>query len=77
VVDAETLVGQGMTDSCSCGYVGPESHCHLCHTTGLTTAELLAHLGTEHDVDLAVSAERWPDGELVVVDTTLQPEDFR
>jgi hypothetical protein len=66
-----------VTDCCSCGYSGPQSHCHLCHTTGLTTPELLAHMADAHDVDLAVSAERWPDGEPVVLDATLQPEDFR
>lgn len=61
--------GEGaVTDSCSCGYAGPQSHCHLCHTTDLTTAELLAHMATDHDVDLATVA---------VVDLTRQLEDFR
>jgi hypothetical protein len=50
------------SDICSCGYDGPLSHCHLCHTTGLTTAELLAHMAADHGVDLAA---------ITVVDTTL------
>jgi hypothetical protein len=66
-----------VTDACSCGYAGPQSHCHLCHTTGLTTPEMLNHLRLLHPEQWGDGPGRWPDGAPVVVDTTLQPEDFR
>lgn len=64
-------------DACSCGYAGPASHCHLCHTTGLASAELLDHLRLLHPDAWGDGPDRWPDGEAVVVDLTLRPEDFR
>jgi hypothetical protein len=64
-----------MTEPCPCGYTGPDPHCHLCHHTPSTSADLLAHLEAEH-ADMWAGIERWPDGAPVVVDTTLDPADF-
>jgi hypothetical protein len=57
------------SDACSCGYDGPQPHCHLCHASGI---DVHTHV-PEHGVDI----ERWPDGAPVVVDLTLGPGDFR
>lgn len=54
-----------------CGYDGPAGHCHLCHTE-VPGADLVAHLEGVHGWTLP----RWPDGGLVVVDTTLEVGDF-
>lgn len=35
---------------------------------------LLGHLRGAHDLD--EEPETWPDGELVIVDETLEPDDF-
>lgn len=59
-----------------CGYDGPGSHCHLCHQTGLPTADLLDHIRLIHPAAWAEGFERWPDGAPVVVDLTLDPQDF-
>lgn len=42
-----------------------------------TLGEMVTHLHTAHGVDLDADLERWPDGDPVVVDATLEPEDFR
>lgn len=45
--------------------------CYLCPVL-LSDADLLGHLA-RHDTE---AWERWPDGDLVVVDMTLEPSDF-
>jgi hypothetical protein len=35
---------------------------------------LRGHLRGAHDVDIELA--EWPDGEPVVIDTTLEPDDF-
>jgi len=52
--------------------------CHACgdqwpDTDGL---EAIANHLRLHHPHLDVAPERWPDGGLVVVDTTLEPGDF-
>lgn len=56
---------------------GPTVSCGLCPVDGLTLGEMVTHLHDAHGVDLGADLERWPDGEPVVVDATLEPEDFR
>lgn len=49
--------------------------CNLCEPAKrMLDSEILAHLKNEHDVELHF--ERWPDGEVVIHDSTLTPEDF-
>ena len=55
----------------------PTVACGLCPVDGLSLAEMAAHLYRAHGIDLATDVERWPDGEPVVVDMTLEPGDFR
>lgn len=51
----------------------PVAYCNLCGARVLVV-EILVHLRVEHDVDAEI--EEWPDGEPVIIDTTLEPEDF-
>lgn len=49
--------------------------CNVCAPpTQHTLDTILDHLQDAHDID-ATPAE-WPDGEVVIVDNTLTPEDF-
>jgi hypothetical protein len=47
----------------------------VCNLCGERVADLLVHLRVEHDFDEEI--ETWPDGSPVVIDTTLEPGDFR
>lgn len=47
--------------------------CALCNDEILDD-EVLDHLRLFHDVD--TEPARWPDGDVVIVDQTLKPEDF-
>jgi hypothetical protein len=49
------------------------AHCALC-LRRFPISEILDHLRDAHDQDVALTT--WPDGELVVVDATLEPADF-
>jgi hypothetical protein len=51
----------------------PNAECALCHAW-LPVAEIFDHLRDAHDVDAEPAT--WPDGGLVIVDTTLEPADF-
>jgi hypothetical protein len=48
--------------------------CDICKTDVRTT-DLLSHISVYHP-DLYEPIETWPDGQPVVIDTTLEPEDF-
>ena len=47
--------------------------CGLCREQ-FTDVNPIDHLRIMHAVD--VTPETWPDGEVVIHDTTLEPEDF-
>lgn len=50
-------------------------HCNLCDGDfTMEEEDVFLHMRIEHDLDL--EPETWPDGQLVVVDETLEPEDF-
>lgn len=50
--------------------------CHLCVPEAeVPDEEILVHLAEVHGYDLD-SIERWPDGEVVIHDESLTPEDF-
>lgn len=61
---------------CPCGHTGPEPHCHICHDQ-VPSLGLLDHLRVHHPDQFGDGPQTWPDGSLVVVDTTLEPGDFR
>ena len=48
--------------------------CNLCETD-VPTLELISHISMYHP-DFYEPMETWPDGEIVVIDTSLEPEDF-
>lgn len=50
------------------------ANCHLC-ADEVPDVELLHHLRVIHP-EQAEEFERWLDGEFLVVDKTLEPEDF-
>ena len=51
------------------------AYCNLCRPPKpMPLDEILVHLRVEHDWDEEPAT--WPDGELVIVDTTLEPSDF-
>lgn len=50
-------------------------HCNLCHED-VPDEELVRHTLVEHDIDIDAEVEKWPDGEWVVYDQTLEPKDF-
>jgi hypothetical protein len=47
--------------------------CEVCKEK-MDASEILDHLWLMHDIN--VEPERWEDGEVVIIDTTLEPEDF-
>jgi hypothetical protein len=49
--------------------------CYVCKTTQLDET-MLAHLKNEHPAEWGGGPELWPDGEVVIHDETLKPEDF-
>jgi len=50
----------------------PVMRCVLCHER---TLDIEHHLGLFHP-GLDATPEIWADGQVVVIDTTLEPEDF-
>lgn len=48
--------------------------CELC-PCDVPTAELISHISMYHP-DFYEPMETWPDGEIVVIDTSLEPYDF-
>lgn len=50
-------------------------HCLLCHTD-VPDEDLGIHMLQKHEIDMTNSVETWPDGSPVIIDTTLEPEDF-
>lgn len=50
------------------------ARCALCDEA-MPPESLLEHLAQRHDFDVA-GVRAWPDGEPMVVDETLEPEDF-
>ncbi len=48
--------------------------CNLCQDD-VPTADLVSHLSVMHP-DAYEPFETWPDGSVVVVDTTLEPHEF-
>lgn len=53
----------------------PMGFCNLCTPARrMPAAEILEHLREAHDFHEEPAT--WPDGELVIVDQTLTPEDF-
>jgi hypothetical protein len=50
--------------------------CDLCHEP-VEDDHLLEHLRLLHPDDYEDGPERWPDGDIVVHDQTLEPKDFR
>lgn len=58
---------------------GPAGWCELCEPpTRVDADELLEHLERCHPAEYAdaVPFATWPDGSLVVIDETLEPDDF-
>lgn len=47
--------------------------CALCGQN-IEAENIMGHLRGFHDLDVEI--EEWPDGEPVIVDKTLEPEDF-
>jgi hypothetical protein len=65
-------------ERCS-GPPGETAHCHLCHEDfppGTTLIELTDHLRVIHPDHFGDGPATWPDGEMVIFDDTLTPEDF-
>jgi hypothetical protein len=65
-------------ERCS-GPPGENAHCHLCHDDfpeGTTLEELADHLRVIHPEQFGDGPARWPDGDLVIYDDTITPEDF-
>ena len=59
-----------------CGHDGPEGHCHLCHEQ-IPGVEILSHLQDAHPEEYGEGFVRWPDGQVVQYDFTLEPKDFQ
>jgi hypothetical protein len=51
-------------------------NCNLCREH-VEDDHLLAHLRVLHPNEYGDGPERWPDGNIVVHDQTLEPEEFR
>jgi hypothetical protein len=52
--------------------------CFLCKPAADVDDENLpGHMLVEHDLDLNDHIQKWPDGEWVVHDQTLEPSDFQ
>lgn len=49
--------------------------CELCKTK-VPDPEILDHVRLLHPDEYGDGPETWPDGSLVIIDTTLEPEDF-
>lgn len=49
--------------------------CNVCKTT-VPDLGLMDHLRLDHPDEYGDGPERWPDGETVIIDTTLEPGDF-
>jgi hypothetical protein len=49
--------------------------CFVCDPRGVSVAMIGAHVAQWHP-ELLAELERWPDGEPVVIDRTLEPGDF-
>lgn len=58
-----------MTDELNTG------RCLVC-TEAVPSEELLDHLRVMHPAEYGDGPQRWPDGAVVIVDTTLTPEKF-
>jgi hypothetical protein len=68
-----------MSDCERCTRVERTAHCHLCHEDfpeGTTLIELTDHLRVIHPDQFGDGLATWPDGEMVIYDDTLTPEDF-
>lgn len=52
--------------------------CHLCPSDDneIADTEVLDHLRVMHPDQYRDGPDRWPDGEVVVNDLTLSPDDF-
>jgi hypothetical protein len=51
--------------------------CFLCEPpTDVDDEHLLGHMLVEHNLDVDKEVEKWPDGEWVVHDNALEPDDF-
>jgi len=51
--------------------------CFLCRPEReVPDTELGSHLLEMHNIDVSEAVTKWPDGEPVIVDHTLEPEDF-
>ena len=51
--------------------------CFLCEPPAeVPDDELGRHLLDVHHMDMEKVVDRWPDGQPVIVDQTLEPEDF-
>jgi len=52
--------------------------CHLCHPDeqAVPDHDMLDHLRVHHPDAYGDGPERWPDGEIVIYDTTLDPGEF-
>jgi hypothetical protein len=52
--------------------------CFICDPPAYVPDERLwDHALEVHKIDVAAELQRWPDGKPVVVDESLEPEDFR
>lgn len=51
--------------------------CFMCDPPRQVPDEDFAEHMEEHGIDVHAEAERWADGEVVVIDETLEPGDFR
>lgn len=50
-------------------------HCHICDQD-VPSVELLDHLRVMHPDAYGDGPDRWPDGQVVVIDASLEPHDF-
>ena len=50
--------------------------CHVCEPPQVIGERILDHLRLLHPEQYGDGPACWPDGSLVIVDTTLDPEDF-
>jgi hypothetical protein len=52
--------------------------CHICPEgqQSVPDEEMNDHLRVVHPTYWGDGPERWPDGRFVIVDTTLEPDDF-
>ena len=50
--------------------------CHVCDDDTIPDTELLDHIRVMHPDAWGDGPEKWPDGEFVIHDGTLDPSDF-